>query len=497
LAWDTGSIKNKGPSVKSLTLKLTLAFLVVSLTGIALVAVLVWVITSAEFSRYVIARRLDEYTTILIDYYKINGSWDGVTDVLINKGLIAEKYPFSAVPFPNLTGTQAAGSLAFAGEGPGWNPANKANKNWNLPPVPFVLVDGNSRVIVPTGPFGENAELPADAFPDRVAVSFNQVVVGYVVVTGHAPNPNPMEMSYLKRTNQALMIAAVGSGLIAILLGLLLARSITRPVLDLTHAARALAAGRLTQPVPVRSQDELGELTETFNSMSADLDRANRLRKQMTADIAHDLRTPLSVIIGYLEGMKDGVIKPTIKRFTAMYDEAIYLQRLVEDLRTLSLADAGELSINFQPVYPEEVIQRLAACFQHQAEQKEIQLVTVVEPALPAISIDPERMQQALSNLVGNALRYTPAGGSITLSARRVDKEVCIEVQDSGAGIDAETLPHVFDRFYRGDGARQESGSGLGLAIAKSIVELQKGHISATSQGVDRGSLFSIRMPIP
>jgi signal transduction histidine kinase len=255
-----------------------------------------------------------------------------------------------------------------------------------------------------------------------------------------------------------------------------------------------MAAGQLNQQVPVRSRDELGELTATFNQMGADLEHANSLRRQMTADIAHDLRTPLAVITGYLEGLKDGVLKPSPKRFAAMYDEALFLQRLVEDLRTLSLAEAGELSLNCQPTQPAELIERLAGSFQRQADLNEVRLTTLVDEDLPLIQVDPERMLQALGNLVSNALRYTPAGGEIILAARGEDGAVRLEVADTGAGIAVDALPHVFDRFYRGDESRQEGGTGLGLAIARSIVALQGGTITAESAGPGMGSRFIIRL---
>jgi signal transduction histidine kinase len=257
-----------------------------------------------------------------------------------------------------------------------------------------------------------------------------------------------------------------------------------------------MSKGNLNQQVKVRSRDELGQLTLAFNKMGADLEHANQLRRQMTADIAHDLRTPLSVITGYLEGLKDGIIKPSPKRFAAMHDEALFLQRLVEDLRILSLADAGELSINRMEVQPGDVIERLAGSFQHQAEKQQVALVSEVQEGLPAVKIDPERTQQAMRNLVSNALRYTPAGGEITLAARQEEHAVLLEVKDTGSGIPAEDLPHIFERFYRGDESRQEGGSGLGLAIAKSIIELQGGRISADSAGPGQGSSFRIKIPV-
>jgi signal transduction histidine kinase len=220
----------------------------------------------------------------------------------------------------------------------------------------------------------------------------------------------------------------------------------------------------------------------------------------MTADIAYDLRTPLTVISGYLESLRDGVLKPTHERFDAMYKEAQHLQRLVEDLRTLSLADAGELSLQLEATPPRSLLERLAATFQHQAEQRQVTLQVEVEPELPAVNVDPERMAQVLGNLISNALRYTPEGGQITLSAQRQASAVALQVQDNGAGITPEALPHIFERFYRGDTARHDCGqsddgeSGLGLAIARSIVELHGGTITADS-APGKGTKIAIVLP--
>lgn len=457
----------------SLTFKLTLAFLVVSLTGIALVAALVWSITATEFNRFVNDRGLSDYTTMAKNYYQAHQSWSGVADTLHIQNAPAQNAPASQPDNPSSAGPGASFQ----------------------PPQPYILVDQNGQVLASAGPVKEGQQVPINNFQQHVAITVNSKTVGYVLVTGRGVHPDPFEARFLQRTNQALILAALGAVLIAVLLGLILARSLTRPIRELTAATSAMASGHLNQQVRVRSRDELGELTQTFNKMSADLEHSNQLRRQMTADIAHDLRTPLSVITGYLEGLKDGVVKPTPRRFAAMHDEAIYLQRLVEDLRTLSLADAGELSMNRQPVQPGELIERLASSFQHQAEQNHIALRTAVEAPLPLVNIDPERMQQALGNLVSNALRYTPEGGEIVLSARQVDGQLQMEVKDTGSGIEASDLEHIFDRFYRGDDSRQEGGSGLGLAIAKSIIELHGGHISAASKGLGAGSLFTIQLP--
>jgi two-component system sensor histidine kinase BaeS len=280
-------------------------------------------------------------------------------------------------------------------------------------------------------------------------------------------------------------------------LSVFLARSLTRPLRELTAATREMARGKLGQQVPVRSQDELGELALAFNQMSSDLARANDLRRQMTADIAHDLRTPLSILSGYLEALRDGVLEPSTERFEAMFGEARHLQRLIDDLRTLSLADAGELTLSRTSVPPRLVLDQAVSSYGPHAAQHEVGLSVEVEPDLPKIEVDTDRMAQVFANLISNALRYTPAGGQIRLGARRQDGHVLMQVQDNGSGINPEDIPHIFDRFYRGDGARQgESGeTGLGLAIAKSLIELNGGNISVESTP-GQGTTFTIAFPL-
>ena len=311
-----------------------------------------------------------------------------------------------------------------------------------------------------------------------------------------APALNDREAQYLASINRALALAALGAMVIAVLLGIILARTLTQPVRDLTHAIQAMSHGELRQEVPVRSVDELGTLTLAFNRMSADLARSNELRREMTADIAHDLRTPLTVITGYIEALRDGVLKPTPARFETMHDEAQQLKRLVEDLRILSLVDAGELPMQRQRVAPRALLDHLAAAYAPQAAARQITVAVSAASKTPDVLVDPERMAQVLGNLVTNALRHTPAGGRIDLSAQSQGQAVILVVQDTGEGMPADVLPHVFDRFYRGDAARsqQDGESGLGLAIAKSIVEAHGGTIAAASTP-GHGTTFTVTLP--
>jgi two-component system sensor histidine kinase BaeS len=246
--------------------------------------------------------------------------------------------------------------------------------------------------------------------------------------------------------------------------------------------------------VKVRSKDEIGKLAASFNQMSSDLEQATNARQQMTADIAHDLRSPLSVITGYAEALSDNKLQGTQEVYNILLQETKHLDHLVDDLRLLSLADAGELPLTLQTVQPRILLERVVARHTMGAAQRQLELRIEASDDLPQVNVDIERMSQVLDNLILNAFRYTPEGGRVLLSSEATGGQVVLKVKDSGYGISAEDLPHIFDRFYRGDKSRQDNGeSGLGLAIAKSIVEAHAGTIGAESTPGE-GAEFTITL---
>jgi signal transduction histidine kinase len=308
--------------------------------------------------------------------------------------------------------------------------------------------------------------------------------------------PNSPEATFLTNINRATLVSALVAVILALSIGSLLAFTMTRSLRELTEATEQIAQGKLGMQVKVRSKDELGELATSFNKMSLDLERANQLRRQMTADIAHDLRSPLSVISGYAEALSDEKLPGTPEVYAILHQETQHLSLLVDDLRTLSLADAGELPLNLLSSDTRALLEWVATRHAFAAQEKGISLrVEAGQDGLCAI-MDPERMAQVLDNLVNNAFRYTPSGGEVILAARLAGGKAHLQVRDNGSGIAPEDLPHVFDRFYRGDKSRSQSGeSGLGLAIAKSIVEAHGGTIAVESAS-GKGTTFTITLDV-
>jgi signal transduction histidine kinase len=349
---------------------------------------------------------------------------------------------------------------------------------------PFTLVDEDGIVIVGNSPYRRGERISAAELANGIPIVEDGDIIGILVPMESAFQGLPRELEFIERTNLTLVYGALIGGVIALVLGVVLSRTLTHPIRELTKATHAVSEGDLSQQVPVRSKAELGELARAFNKMSSELSRSVNARKQMTADIAHELRTPLSLILGHAEAVHDGVLPPTRENFEIIRDEAARLEHLINDLRTLSLADAGELSIQRQTVEPQRLVQEVASLYQYQSQRKNITFSLDIAPHLPTIEVDPGRMTQVLTNVLDNALRHTPEGGNIVLSAKERNDQVELAIQDSGPGLKAEDLGRIFGRFYRADPSRQreDGGSGLGLAIARSIVQAHGGQVWAESQ---------------
>lgn len=456
----------------SLAGKLALASLLVALSAVAFVVLFIRYTSVERLNRLVVEQQRSNFANALVDYYAANDTWEGVQN-------------YQSYFFP----------------GHASQPFNQANPGANFPRVRFRifgLIDTQGKVIIPLPNGAQAGQLvSAQQLKAGMPVEVDGVQVGFILTEQLPPELSREERQFLQRTNEALLLATLGAAAVALLTGIYLARTLARPLQGLTLAAQKIAQGDLEQQVPVTSQDELGRLAEAFNQMSQEVARANHLRRQMTADIAHDLRTPLTVVGGYIESMRDGVLQPTHERLALIYTEIERLQHMVSDLRMLSQADAGELSMHLQPIAPAALLEQAARRYQHQAEQIQVSLKLETPKDLPVVSVDEARMMQVLDNLLSNALRFTPTGGQISLSASKNQGTVQIVVTDTGSGIPTEDLPNIFTRFYRADQTRSgDSGeSGLGLSIAKALVTAHGGEIRAESEPGE-GTRVTISLPV-
>ncbi|MBN1311454.1 MAG: HAMP domain-containing histidine kinase [Anaerolineae bacterium] len=369
---------------------------------------------------------------------------------------------------------------------------------WSMMGFRLLLADGSNIVVADTQNELQGETLSAAILAEGTPIIANGEQVGTLLATSDDP---PYAASVGERLipaiNRAVIPAALAAGLAALLAGTLLFRRITRPLSDLQRAAKAVSEGELTTRVPITTTDELGALATSFNQMTFQLDRQQQLRKQMVADIAHELRTPLSVMQGTLEAMLDGVLQPEPDELRNLHAETRRLARLVDDLRTLSLADEGRLELEQEPVDIGGLVEQVVRQTTPMAEARHITLRAEVEQAVPTIRADGDRLIQALTNLLSNALRYTPQNGQVIVRASKVANNIRLEVEDDGPGIAPEDLPFVFERFWRGDKSRSRGsgGSGIGLAIVRQLVEMHGGTVGVQSQ-VGQGAMFWIELPV-
>jgi len=334
---------------------------------------------------------------------------------------------------------------------------------------------------------------------DPIVLSLGPVTLGTVYITPD-PEAEPFIAPFRRLSasiNRFLLLGGSLAIVIALIMTFILSRRMSAPIGVLANTARQLGRGDLSQRVQFRGKGEVGVLAQAFNSMAADLEHAEQLRRSLVADVAHELRTPLSNIRGYLEAIRDRVVKPNAATIRSLHEETALLSRLVDELQELSLAEAGELKLVYQAEGVVKLVKESVTSWQPQITAKEISMSLDLPGNLPLVNIDRQRVKQVLHNLLENALAHTDKGGIITVAAAKQGNWVEISVSDTGKGIPAEDLPNIFERFYRVDKsrARATGGSGLGLTIAKRLVEAHGGKITVQSE-LGKGSCFSFTLPI-
>jgi two-component system OmpR family sensor kinase/two-component system sensor histidine kinase BaeS len=470
-----------------LWVRLTLAFVAITLVGIAVVAIIADWSANNIFRQYLARQDALAQSGVLeslATYYQQRGTWDGVDAMLVNANLVVPR-----------------------GRGQGASGRGRP---------PLVLADANGVVVFDERGAGTGATISAEDRAGALQVVASGRPVGYLLFGSQGRGAlAPGEQAFLDQLRVGFVIAALVASVVGIALGLMIGRAIAAPLAQVAQSARAFAARDWRVRAPVRGADEIAQVAREFNAMADELQRAETLRRNLMADIAHELRTPLTVLQGNLSAMLDEVYPLNRAEIATLYDETRVLNRLVNDLRDLSLAEAGQLKLDTRKFGIAEIITPVVSNFTLAAEAQNVRLTTHLENNLPQVLADPDRLAQILRNLVSNALRHTPRDGEIKIECHserseespldharpfaslRVTEYVRVSVRDSGAGIAPDDLPRVFDRFYRGDKsrARARGGTGLGLAIAKTWVEAMRGKIGVTSEP-GHGAEFWFTVPV-
>jgi signal transduction histidine kinase len=452
---------------RSLSAKLLVAFVLIAVVAVGVVAVLANRTTTRQFEIYVSQGKIlhaQQLAPLFAAYYARTGSWQGVE-----------------------TWMESLDELSASGRGQG----RGQGRGYTLDRL--VLADADGRVLADSQEelVGERLSGAELTLGTPIEVAGQQV--GTLLIPAAAGVHESLESEFLDKVNMSLVWAGLVAGAVALALGALLARQLTAPLRSLTEAAHRLTEGDVPQ-VQVRSQDEIGELARAFNQMAQSLSQQEMLRRNLMADIAHELRTPLTVIRSDLEALLDGVFEPTPETLASLQEETLLLSRLVDDLRALAQAEAGQLQLERQSTDLAELLRAVIASFDLQADTQGLALVLDLPSDLPRLDADPQRVRQIVANLVSNALRHAPDSSRVVVAAAERPGEVLVSVTDDGPGISPEEVSHVFDRFWRGQRSRA-AGTGLGLAIARELVRAHGGRIWVESEQ-GKGSTFYFTLPL-
>lgn len=473
----------KIPMTNRLWFRLLGAFTLVITVGVLVTVVVTRQGTASRFAHFMINHHMvrpEQLQSDLGNYYREHGSWAALDSSFAAIIELATDGTMSNV-MGNMMGMNNNRIQVLAMDG-------------------AVVADSQSITGASGAGHGRRLGQQLDESIQRWPIMVNETQVGELVAEGGLMvGASARNNSLVAGVTRAVVVAGLTAGLVGLLMALLLVRQITRPLGSLMHAASQIAGGDRSVRVAVQSHDELGELATTFNQMASSLETQETLRRNLMADVAHELRTPLAGIQGTVEALQDGIFPLTNENLQAVHEQTMLLNRLVEDLRTLANAEAGQLSLDRMPLNLAELCQRQVTAFQPQALLKAVQLTFHDTPETPLINGDAQRLSQVLNNLLDNALRHTPNGGAIQVALTSAKEAVRLAVIDNGEGIPSDALPHLFDRFYRADGSRNRrtGGSGLGLAIARQLVHAHGGQIWVESPptGQHQGSAFILELP--
>jgi signal transduction histidine kinase len=467
--------------VNRLRVQLILAFTLVVLVAVGAIAVLIIRTTDTQFRQYITHSGMQASGSgleQLVAYYQLQGGWDGV-DTLLEQTVFISR--------------------------PGGMPMSVANQPAGRPggQLNVVLADADGKVVYDSAGKAKGKRLKSAEKSQALPITQTddggkEEIVGYLVLSlsGGPDVLGRLEQQFLDRMQQILLTGAALAVGVGLALGVFLSRSLTAPLQRLAAAARAVAGGDLDQRVRAEGSAEMVEVAQAFNEMTIALGKSERQRQDMVADVAHELRAPLSVVQGNLQAILDDVYPLDKTEISRLYDETRLLNRLVDDLRELALADAGQLRLNLRPTDLAQVIRSTTENLALATEAQELALSLQFPDSLPTVQADPDRVAQILRNLLINALRHTPSGGSVTVTAALAGDAVETAVADTGEGIAPEDLPSVFERFWRADPARARTGStGLGLSVAQSLVTAQGGRIWVEST-LGQGSTFRFTLPL-
>jgi len=472
-----------------LAAKLGVSFVLVILLAVALVYGLnMWSLKQRfdEYQRLSQERFGEQLAMQFANYYEDEGTWTGVAEAMLTRPYVVElgaeslvgsiqifDVEYTLVDPEKATDTHPGGVIVTSNA---WD--------WLARQQP-VYVDGTYHTYLDFDDPPSDKSIP-------IVVDGESVGILYV---GEIENPTSAEADFLSTVADSALIGGGIAIALALVLSTILIVQILRPLRALSRATERIAEGDMPERVTLRTHDELGRLGDSFNQMLNSLRRSETVRQTMTADIAHELRTPVTIIQGTLEAILDGIYDASEESIAPIYEETLHLGRLIDDLRDLALAEAGELRLEKEPIDLAELVRQVAeTAFLSREDAPQLHLD--LPKHLPNVSLDSKRFRQVIANLLSNAVRHTPSDGDVFVRVRRLDDEVEVSVADTGSGIRDGDLPHLFERFYRADPARGRSaGSGLGLAIVKQWVEAHDGTITAGNRK-SGGARFVIHLPL-